>query len=441
MDAIVFLYPEWRSVAERAQRPCARTWTNWSTIEVTNAEDDAPLAPPADLAEPSSDVRATKILCANCGAELFGPHCYSCGQPVKGMVRQLTSILADVGDTILNIDSRIFRTLWPLLTKPGFLTNEYLAGRRVRYVTPFRLYFFLSVVAFLVMQVGLDATFDMKNAVKFDGPDTEAIGFAQTPEDVAAIRDKSLASLEQAKAATAISAKAVKGLDKAEDKIRARADRRIDYLKRVAAAKAEGKAAPPDPDVDKDEDFNIEFGSKEWNPKKTPVQIAWLPAFANAKLNVLATHFVDNLPRIKKDPKPFLLGAFGTLPQVLFFLMPLFALLLKIFYIFKRRLYMEHMMVALHSHSFIFAALLLITLCGLLQSWTNDAAAWLSPALGWIMFGLGWWMPIYLLIMQKRVYRQGWFFTVVKYLCIGVCYTMLIAMGIALAFVISLATT
>jgi len=99
------------------------------------------------------------------------------------------------------------------------------------------------------------------------------------------------------------------------------------------------------------------------------------------------------------------------------------------------------MMVALHSHSFIFAALLLITLCGLLRNWTNTAAPWLSPALGWIMFALGWWMPIYLLIMQKRVYRQGWFFTVLKYLTIGVCYTVMIAIGVAVAFVISLATT
>ena len=52
--------------------------------------------------------------CENCGTPLLGDHCYRCGQPVKGMVRHLASIMADVGDTILNIDSRIFRTLWPL---------------------------------------------------------------------------------------------------------------------------------------------------------------------------------------------------------------------------------------------------------------------------------------------------------------------------------------
>ena len=139
------------------------------------------------------------------------------------------------------------------------------------------------------------------------------------------------------------------------------------------------------------------------------MQIGWLPGFVNAESTVLGTRMVENLPRIRKDPKPFLLGAFGTLPQVLFLLMPLFALLLKIFYIFKRRLYMEHVMVALHSHAFIFLTLLLITIFGLTRNWTDTAAPWLSPALGWVIFALGWWLPLYLLIMQKRVYRQGWF--------------------------------
>src|SRR5579884_1423264 len=110
-----------------------------------------------DTPAPAAPV-ATKSFCGNCGAELLGPYCYVCGQPVKGSIRPLTSMLHDIADTILNIDSRIFRTLLPLLLRPGFLTNEYLAGRRVRYDTPFRLYFFLSVASFLLMQFSRDAT-------------------------------------------------------------------------------------------------------------------------------------------------------------------------------------------------------------------------------------------------------------------------------------------
>lgn len=419
-----------------------------------NTANDEPLAPPPDGntddrdKPPADDAAAAtanappRSICANCGAELLGPTCYACGQPVKGMVRHLSNILADFADTVLNIDSRIFRTLSPLLLKPGFLTNEYLAGRRVRYVTPFRLYFFLSVIAFLVMKMTLDATLDLgKNAIRFDD-DGSTVAAAMTVQEVEQRRDAALAGLETAKAAAGVSAKALKGMEKTEARIRASADKRLEFLKRVDEAKARGMPAPADADIDKDkENFNVEFEDKDWNPKTHPVQIGWLPAFVNAQLTSFAVRGMENLPRIKKDPRPFMIGAFGMLPQVLFVLMPLFALLLKIFYIFKRRLYMEHLIVALHSHSFIFLALLLLTLLGLVRSWTSDAAAWLSPLLSVAIFVLGWWLPIYLLVMQKRVYRQGWFFTIVKYLTIGVCYTIMVSIGVAIAFVVSLATT
>lgn len=411
-----------------------------------NAENDsaAALAPPPGVAPPAPVDAPAKILCANCGAELFGPHCYSCGQPVKGMVRQLSSILADVFDTVLNIDSRIFRTLGPLVAKPGYLTNEYLAGRRVRYVTPFRLYFFLSVVAFLIISVSIDANFDLQDTVRIDTSDAQ-LSSAQDEAQVKTRRDAALAAMEQAKLAPNLSEHALRGIDKAEEHIHQEAEKRLEYLARVTEAKAQGRPPPPEPksarDRKDDEDFNFEVDGKNWNPKKTPIAIGWLPAFVNAKINVLATHFVDNLPRIKKDPKPFLIGAFSNLPQVLFVLMPLFALLLKIFYIFKRRLYMEHVIVALHSHSFIFATLLLITLAGLLKAAVGGNESWFGRLLGWIMFALGWWLPIYLLIMQKRVYKQGWFLTVLKYCAIGLCYTVLVSTGVGVAFVISLATT
>ncbi|MGH8500562.1 MAG: hypothetical protein ACRERV_17375, partial [Methylococcales bacterium] len=65
------------------------------------------------------------LKCGNCGTELLGETCYQCGQPTKGLVRQFSSIMGDFLDTVLNIDSRVFRTIGPLLFKPGYLTQEY----------------------------------------------------------------------------------------------------------------------------------------------------------------------------------------------------------------------------------------------------------------------------------------------------------------------------
>jgi hypothetical protein len=394
-----------------------------------------------DTPAPAAPV-ATKSFCGNCGAELLGPYCYVCGQPVKGSIRPLTSMLHDIADTILNIDSRIFRTLLPLLLRPGFLTNEYLAGRRVRYVTPFRLYFFLSVASFLLMQFSLDTTLDLaRDIVKIDDGEM-SIATAQTAAEVATRRDAAIAEIERARTVAALPDAAAKQLAKAEAKVRAEADQRLKYLKDVEEARAKGAPTPPDPAEERARtDAHVQFNDREWDPQTNPIKVDWLPAFANARLNAFVGHMRDNLPRIRKDPKPFLLGAVATLPQVLFVLMPLFALLLKIFYLFKRRLYMEHLIVALHSHSFLFLALLLLTLAGLARGWAHTAAPWLAAPLDWLMVALGWWLPIYLFLMQKKVYRQGWFFTTLKFGAIGICYTILISVGIAAAFLVSLATT
>ncbi len=99
------------------------------------------------------------------------------------------------------------------------------------------------------------------------------------------------------------------------------------------------------------------------------------------------------------------------LPQVLFVVMPLFALILKIFYLFKRRLYMEHLIVALHSHAFIFLSLLFITLMIALKKSLAVSAPWLATLLDWLIFFAAWWIPVYLFVMQKRVYKQGWIMT------------------------------
>ena len=88
------------------------------------------------MSEPNATTDAPELArprrCENCGAQLLGEHCYSCGQSTRGLVRHFSSIMGDFFDTVLNIDSRVLRTVGPLFLKPGFLTLEYFAGRRVR---------------------------------------------------------------------------------------------------------------------------------------------------------------------------------------------------------------------------------------------------------------------------------------------------------------------
>ncbi len=91
--------------------------------------------------------------CPNCGENLTGNFCANCGQKVKHINAPFKEVLSEAADSTFTFDSRFFRTLIPLVTKPGFLTGEYNLGRRARYVTPFKLYFFISFVLFFMLTI------------------------------------------------------------------------------------------------------------------------------------------------------------------------------------------------------------------------------------------------------------------------------------------------
>src|SRR3546814_2559119 len=71
---------------------------------------------------------------------------------------------------------------------------------------------------------------------------------------------------------------------------------------------------------------------------------------------------LKNIERMRTDQEAFKNAYHGEMPATLFVLLPVFALMLKVAYIFKRRLYMEHLLVALHSHEFLCLTLLLVFL-------------------------------------------------------------------------------
>ncbi len=380
---------------------------------------------------------ATTKLCANCGAPLYGPYCYACGQTERGMIRHLASVLSDAADTIFNVDSRIFHSILPLYLRPGFLTNEYFAGRRTRYVTPFRLFFFLCVIAFFAIQIYIGGT----NFALVGAGRTAGIEDARSEAEVQQRMQQALDGIATARSATGLSASATRKLDKAEADVRRAAERRRAKLAAARDASADGAPSPAaDDDADADTD-TLKFDDIPWNPFAHPIAIGWLPAFANAKLNEMAVHAKENVDAAKKDPRHFVAGVFSVLPQTLFVLMPLFAVLLKVVYLFKRRLYMEHLMVALHSHAFIFLSLLLLVVVDMLRDWASADLPALRPLLSLVHSAIWIWLPVYLFLMQKRVYRQGWIMTTLKYAVVGFCYVIILSFGVAGAAIASLAIT
>src|SRR5437764_8288110 len=92
--------------------------------------------------------------CENCGAQLRGHWCAKCGQPAIDYRRSFRHVIADLLNEFLNWDSKFFATIALLVVRPWKLTNQFLAGHRVRYVHPLRLYFLASILFFFAVNYG-----------------------------------------------------------------------------------------------------------------------------------------------------------------------------------------------------------------------------------------------------------------------------------------------
>jgi hypothetical protein len=108
-------------------------------------------SPPVPVVVPPEPPQPLTLVCANCGAALDGEYCAACGQRHEPHLHTVAHFAAEAFESISHADSRLWKTLWYLVSRPGFLTREFFAGRRVRYLPPFRLYLVISVVFFLAL--------------------------------------------------------------------------------------------------------------------------------------------------------------------------------------------------------------------------------------------------------------------------------------------------
>lgn len=372
------------------------------------------------MTDPASPPAAPAPLrtCENCRAALQGGFCHLCGQPEQSPVRHVGHAVEEVFESFWHLDGRIFRTLRRLWI-PGRVANEYLAGHRVRYVAPMRLFVILTALTFFVAQflVGPDgaARAERINAGSDIGAVIADMQEADSVADVERIRDDLLADLADAREQLP---PYMPGLDagivSAQNAARRAAAARITDLR---------PTGQPDPDAapDAEPDTAPDAGSGPSTPAPAPDSADPADWGHPEELQRVAR----NLDSIGQDPRDFFRAMLGAAPMTLFITVPLFALMLKLAYLFKRRLYLEHVVVALYSHAWLMVVLLLYFLAVLAGSWLQPRAAWTATPMSWLQALLLWAMPLYLLWMQKRVYRQSWPMTLLKYGLIGIAYAAL----------------
>lgn len=376
------------------------------------------------MTEPATDdpvPRARPAACANCASVLQGPYCHVCGQRAHNPLRHFGHAVEDVFESFWHLDGRIFRTLRDLLV-PGRVAANYLAGHRVRYIAPLRLFVVLTLLAFFV---GHFAVRMERPNVRF-GADAGIADFAgaDSVEAVERMRAGNLAAVRKAPDLAGEGPIAAIARDAAEEEVHRLADARIRALR--------GQA--PDPAARPARGLNIRIGDEGWDPRRDKVAIPWIPESVNLWLQAKAERGVANAERVSSDPEAFKDAWLRAVPTMLFVLVPIFALLLKLSYPFTDRGYLEHLVVALYSHAWLMLALLLLFLGNAAAEADGPPgiAAAVFVALVWLA------MPLYLLLMQKRVYGQSWWLTLPKYLALGTIHAVLLAFGVVTAMAVGL---
>jgi hypothetical protein len=129
--------------------------------------------------------------CRNCSARFDGAYCGTCGQRDLDLERPIWSLVAEVIRETFEVDGRAWLTIRTLLTQPGRLTSDFLAGKRRTYTPPLRLYLVVSISFFVIvawlaqsgvlLEPGQDPAFDAAVQAQFLSDDLPRLMFVLLP--------------------------------------------------------------------------------------------------------------------------------------------------------------------------------------------------------------------------------------------------------------------
>ena len=353
-------------------------------------------------AEPAAE--SPQEQCANCDTPLRNTYCGVCGQRAANRIVPLWQVTNEFLEDLFDLDLRILRTFPIFFFRPGALTVEYVRGRRRRYIRPLRLYLFSSFLLFTVLALtnlnGFSFSFG-------SSPEAAQAEVAAARAELAAVR----ADLSRQLSPTASGAGAAeKFLSDTTHQQRVAAsvdqgmktvDEALAALRPTLTAQAEGAA-----------------------PAGAPSIVGTMEALTDGPVTL-----EPKVLRILQDPGKLVEDLIDRAPYLMFVLVPTFALLLKGLYVRRKRLYLEHLIFALHVHALAFIAF---------------AASAGIEALGWgTSVHLDWWMAVapfgYLFVALRRVYGQSPRVTAAKAVALLLAYGIILVVAVVLLVLMTVA--
>lgn len=352
--------------------------------------------PPEKRKKPKEPERGNR--CLNCGKEpLDAAFCPDCGQENISYAVTLPVLLRDVLDEFLKFDGRLFRTLGALLLTPGKFTEEYNAGRRVHYLSPFKLYLVVSAAFFYLMAVQTptrEIERSIQKGMHLGTPDSVFqinISSGRGNVDLQRVPDKSDKTKKPA------------NNKPATGPVTAAGDPMLPLIdgEPLVPANYQVDGQPVRPG-------NYADAYEEWqNDPKNPKKHTGMRRFG-----------VRQMLRFLDHPGALVGQYIEILAKAMFFMVPLYGLFLAGLFRRERRFYVEHLVFAINQHTtaFLYATFLVLI--------RKDI-----PALFFAYFVVYW---LYEFLSLRRVYHQRVGRTLFKQFLLNNLYfwAIIIAMGL-----------
>jgi hypothetical protein len=394
--------------------------------------------------------------CENCGAPLTGEFCSQCGQHAIDYRRSIFRVLLDAADSFLNWDTKFLHSMNQLLIHPWQLTNDFNAGRRARYVHPLRLYLIASIVFFLLARAinwdsegpiqltAQDRTELVASLAKMVAPDSplspeerEQVDLARLKlaEAQGALTQEERAELKKAFRAY-IKSSVVRQRVSAEERAKmAMAMTRIPKMPDPGTVMTPPVPEPPDPNASSSPTSQPMI-PPVLPPPKPKQKMHFSVGPEGAKKNQFETWMEKQIKeKIGEDGskgKLFFDTLRSNIPAMMLCCIPVFAFLLKILYARQRRFYVEHLVYALHIHTFFYVAVIITSLAVMVANRTLPVLS------GWITAILIVAMIVQIFLSIRRVYGQGWFMTMIKFLLGGFVYCMILVVAVGATAIVTL---
>ena len=310
--------------------------------------------------------------CLNCGHIVEEIYCPHCGQKnTETHINAFHAIAEFVGD-YFHADGKFLKSIIPLLFRPGYMTNEFNAGRREKFIHPFRLYIFISILYFSIVYIAGDSE---------PRPDRAASEIRKNARIT--LGNSGLVSIQEGDSAVAQDDSTIKVLN--------------------------------------DRSATLPATIREYRDSVKTLSRENKPSFSDDVVNRVAIKY-----RNSGDAGGMLEATLEkfkhTLPRLLFFLLPIAALILKLFYIRRKRFYVDHLVHTLHLHSFFFLVLMIYSLFHLFI-----ASRWIFALAVFAMM-------VYFFISMKRVYGQSKSKTILKGIAFSFSYLFFLVFVFAAGF-------